>query len=92
MIASIIDRLKGGTGAYYIRVSTDQQDTERQQVAIERWMTDHELTIPDQFRFMDEGFVRDLPCRRPGFQRMLTAADTGLGNWIGADRQDCFGT
>ncbi len=60
--------LQDGQGAYCIRVSTDQQDTERQQASIRKWMTKHEVSIPDQFRFMDEGFVRDLPDARPEFQ------------------------
>ncbi len=81
-----------GTGAYYIRVSTDQQDTERQKEAIHRWLTTNRLAVPDQFQFEDNGFERDRPDLRPEFQRMLKCAEAGLFRWIVADRRDRFGT
>jgi len=84
--------LKNGQGAYYIRVSTDHQDTERQQASIRSWMEKYDVSVPEHFQFMDEGFVRDLPATRPEFQRMMQAVDKKLLRWIVADRQDRFGS
>jgi DNA invertase Pin-like site-specific DNA recombinase/uncharacterized coiled-coil protein SlyX len=85
------DRLKGN-GAYYIRVSTDDQDTARQHEAIGRWLKANKLTIAPHFRFEDHGFERDRPELRPDFQRMMRMIENGTIQWIVADAQDRFGT
>lgn len=86
-----IKRLKG-TGGSYIRCSTDDQDTQRQHASIEKFLGDNNLNIPQQFRFEDKGWARDEAKKRPDFQRMLKAVETGLIQWIVCDRQDRFGT
>ncbi len=85
-------RYCSGVGAWYIRVSTDQQDTQRQHEAIAAWLTRHELIVPGQFQFEDHGLKRDQPEKRPEFMRMLKMAEVGLINWIVSDSQDRFGT
>lgn len=84
--------LQSGMGAFYIRVSDDEQDTKRQLEAIQRWLNKHGLAVPEHCQFMDEGFVRDLPQLRPDFERMVKMVDAGLLRWIVADRQDRFGS
>ena len=84
--------LHEGVGAYYVRVSDDVQDIKRQVEGIQRWLNRHGVVVPEQFRFMDEGFVRDLPLLRPEFQKMMKAVDAGQIRWIVADRQDRFGS
>jgi DNA invertase Pin-like site-specific DNA recombinase len=81
-----------GPGGWYIRVSGDEQDTESQRQAVERWLSHHGLSVVPQFRFEDDGFERDRPEERPEFMRMLRCAEAGLVKWIVADRQDRFGT
>jgi DNA invertase Pin-like site-specific DNA recombinase/uncharacterized coiled-coil protein SlyX len=85
------DRLNGN-GAYYIRVSTDRQDTQRQQDTVNQWLASHEVKIGPQFRFEDDGFERDRPDLRPEFQRMMKCAESKLIQWIIVDAQDRFGT
>lgn len=85
-------RYCSGVGAWYIRVSTDQQDTQRQREAIAAWLDRHELIVPDQFQFEDHGLKRDQPEKRPEFMRMLRMAEAGLLDWIVSDSQDRFGT
>ncbi len=88
----LLDLLRRGTGASYIRVSTDEQETQRQRDSISRWLTANKLSIKPQYRFEDEGFERDLPQLRPDFQRMMVYSDRRLIQWIVADQQDRFGT
>ena len=48
-----------GTGAAYIRVSTDQQDTERQYAAARAFGKRHGVSISKQHWYKDEGSARD---------------------------------
>jgi DNA invertase Pin-like site-specific DNA recombinase len=85
-------RYFSGVGAWYIRVSTDQQDTQRQHDSVAAWLARHNLIVSDQFQFEDHGLKRDQPEKRPEFMRMLKMAEAGLINWIVSDSQDRFGT
>lgn len=73
--------------AAYIRVSSDKQDTERQEIRIRA------TNLPIAFWFRDNvgKNPRDLPHKRPDFQRMLQAVEAGLIDTIVVDRQDRFG-
>lgn len=73
--------------AAYIRVSSDKQETERQELSIELagitvdyWIKDAEGKNP-----------RDLPEKRAGFQKLLALVNAGLVKSIVVDRQDRFG-
>ena len=77
----------GKATAAYVRVSSDKQDTARQEtriratgLPISRWFRDNIGRNP-----------RDLPHKRPAFQEMLQAVEGGLLGKIVVDRQDRFG-
>jgi DNA invertase Pin-like site-specific DNA recombinase len=80
-----------GNGAAYIRVSDDQQDTQRQYDALRAFLERHGATIPKQHWFKDEGWARDTADRRPEFQRLVKLAEAGAVKWIMVDRLDRFG-
>ncbi|NQT11722.1 MAG: recombinase family protein [Planctomycetes bacterium] len=78
----------GKQTAAYVRVSSDKQDTERQEadirasgIPIDLWVHDNEGKNP-----------RDLPEKRPGFQKLLAGVRAGIFGTIVVDRQDRFGT
>lgn len=73
--------------AAYVRVSSDKQDTARQEKRIKA------TGLPIAFWFRDAigKNPRDLPHKRPEFQRMLKAVEAGLIDKIVVDRQDRFG-
>ena len=81
-----------GQGAAYIRVSTDQQDTERQYSAVRAFEQRHGVKIPKQHWFEDEGWASDMDKQRPEFNRMLAQAESGRIQWIVVDSLDRFGT
>lgn len=81
-----------GNGAYYIRASSDKQDTERQRLSISKWLKANDLEVRPFFCFADEDLERDRPELRPEFQKMIKAAQEGLIKWIVVDAQDRFGT
>jgi DNA invertase Pin-like site-specific DNA recombinase len=81
-----------GTGAAYVRVSDDIQDTQRQYAALHAFAKRHGVTIPKPFWFEDEGWARDTAERRPEFQRMLKLAEAGQVQWIVVAELDRFGT
>lgn len=81
-----------GTGAAYIRVSTDQQDTERQYAAIREFERRHSVTIAPHHSYKDVGWARDADKLRPEFNRLLDLAKRGAVKWIVVDRLDRFGT
>jgi DNA invertase Pin-like site-specific DNA recombinase len=81
-----------GPGGAYVRVSDDQQDTQRQYEAIAAFEERHEVSIAPQHRFADEGWARDTAAVRPGFQRMLKLAERGDLKWIVVSERDRFGT
>lgn len=81
-----------GTGAAYIRVSTEQQDTERQYAAVSAFEQHYGVSIPKQYWFKDEGWARDEADRRPDFQRLMKLAESGRVQWIVVDQLDRFGT
>ncbi|MFO0825226.1 MAG: recombinase family protein [Gemmataceae bacterium] len=81
-----------GTGAAYIRVSSDKQEVDRQLESIATFEKRHGVSIAHPFWFKDEGWARDTAEKRPDFQRMMKLAQAGQLGWIVADRQDRFGT
>src|SRR5215471_3652798 len=80
-----------GAGAAYVRVSDDQQDTQRQYDAIRAFEQRHGVSIPRSYRFEDEGWARDTADRRPDFQRLMQLAEASRIQWIVVDRLDRFG-
>ncbi len=81
-----------GVGAAYIRISDDDQDVKRQIEAIESFEARHEVKIPKQYWFKDEGWARDKADRRPDFQRLVKLAQQQSIQWIVVDMLDRFGT
>src|SRR5688572_28974613 len=81
-----------GTGAAYLRVSDDQQETIRQYDAVHDFERRHGVTIPKHHWYKDEGWARDTADKRPDFQRLLKAAQRGDIQWIVVDKLDRFGT
>jgi DNA invertase Pin-like site-specific DNA recombinase len=81
-----------GTGAAYVRVSTDQQDTIRQHKAIHAFEGRYGVTIPKEMWFEDHGLSRDAADRRPQFQRLIALSEAGKVQWIVVDALDRFGT
>ena len=65
------------TAAAYIRVSTDDQieySPDSQLKAIRKYAKDHELILPEEFVFIDEGISGRKADKRPSFQRMIGTA------------------
>lgn len=65
------------TAAAYIRVSTDDQveySPDSQLKAIRKYAKEHELILPDEFVFVDEGISGRKADKRPSFQRMIGTA------------------
>jgi DNA invertase Pin-like site-specific DNA recombinase len=81
-----------GTGAAYIRVSDDAQDTARQYASAHAFEKRHGVTIPKHNWFKDEAWARDTADRRPDFQRLLKEVEAGRVQWIVVDQLDRFGT
>jgi DNA invertase Pin-like site-specific DNA recombinase len=84
--------LRSGTGAAYIRVSTDQQDTQRQYDNVRAFEKQNGVTIKPDNWFKDEGWARDTADKRPDFQRLMKLAEAGRVRWIVVDQLDRFGT
>ena len=81
-----------GDGAAYIRVSGDEQDTQRQYTSIRSFLKEHSATIPPAHWFKDEGWSRDEDTIRPEFNRLLRLVALKKIKWIVIDRLDRFGT
>ena len=65
------------TAAAYIRVSTDEQveySPESQLKAIRKYAKDHDMILPEEFVFVDEGISGRKADKRPSFQRMIGTA------------------
>ena len=65
------------TAAAYIRVSTDDQvefSPDSQLKAIRKYAKEHELILPEEFVFVDEGISGRKADKRPSFQRMIGTA------------------
>lgn len=65
------------TAAAYIRVSTDDQieySPESQLKAIRKYAKEHDLILPEEFVFIDEGISGRKADKRPSFQRMIGTA------------------
>lgn len=65
------------TAAAYIRVSTDDQvefSPDSQLKAIRKYAKEHELILPEEFIFVDEGISGRKADKRPSFQRMIGTA------------------
>src|SRR5262249_5209873 len=80
-----------GTGAAYIRVSGDEQDTERQYASIRAFEQRHGVSIPGRHWFKEDGWARDQADKRPDLQRMIQEAEAGQVQWIVVDALDRFG-
>lgn len=81
-----------GTGAAYIRVSDDQQDTERQYSAVRAFEKKHGVSISKHHWYEDEGWARDTADDRPAFQQLMKQAENGVISWIVVSERDRFGT
>lgn len=67
------------TAAAYIRVSTEEQteySPDSQLKAIRKYAKEHDMILPDEFIFIDEGISGRTAGKRPGFQRMIGTAKT----------------
>lgn len=67
------------TAAAYIRVSTEDQteySPDSQLKAIRKYAKDHDMILPEEFIFMDEGISGRTAGKRPEFQRMIGTAKT----------------
>ena len=65
------------TAAAYIRVSTDDQieySPESQLKAIQKYAKEHEMILPEEFVFVDEGISGRKAEKRPSFQQMIATA------------------
>lgn len=65
------------TAAAYIRVSTDDQvefSPDSQLKAIRKYAKEHDLILPEEFIFVDEGISGRKADKRPSFQRMIGTA------------------
>jgi DNA invertase Pin-like site-specific DNA recombinase len=78
----------GRATAGYVRISSDKQDTARQ----EKRIAATGLPITLWFRDDTGKNPRDLAHKRPAFQAMLKAVEADLIGTIVIDRQDRFGT
>lgn len=79
-----------GNGAAYIRVSKEDQETDRQHESIASFQKRHEVKIPKNRVFKDEGWARDTADERPGFQSLIKLAEAGQVQWIVVDKLDRF--
>lgn len=65
------------TAAAYIRVSTEEQteySPDSQLKAVRKYAKEHDMILPDEFVFMDEGISGRTAGKRPEFQRMIGTA------------------
>ena len=65
------------TGAAYIRVSTDEQvefSPDSQLRAIKNYAEGHDIIIPEDYIFIDEGISGRKADKRPSFQQMICTA------------------
>jgi DNA invertase Pin-like site-specific DNA recombinase len=78
--------------ATYLRVSSDKQDVARQRQSIKHWADTHGYQISHWFEDSEGRNPRDLAARRPQFQKLLRAVESGMVKRIIVDSQDRFGT
>lgn len=78
--------------AAYIRVSSDKQDTARQEEAVKLAAKRLDVKIDHWFKDSEGRNPRDLPHKRKEFQRMMAAVEAGRLSLIIVDSQDRFGT
>ena len=67
------------TAAAYVRVSTEDQveySPDSQIKAIQKYAKDHDMILPQEFIFADEGISGRKALNRPAFQRMIGLAKT----------------
>ncbi|HEV8066558.1 MAG TPA: recombinase family protein [Planctomycetaceae bacterium] len=83
--------LHGKRIAAYVRVSSDQQDTTRQEQSIKDWAKRNGLKIADWFTDNKGRNPRDKGDKRLNFQRLLALVRTGSVDAIVVDSQDRFG-
>ena len=77
-----------GEGAAYVRVSTEQQDEQRQREAIVRWLASYSAEVQAANWYVDHGWRRWEASVRPAWQKLLKDAEAGRIKWIVIDRQD----
>lgn len=73
-LSSILDRK---TGAIYIRVSTDRQEElspDAQRRLLLEYAKDHNIDVPAEFIFQDNGISGRQAKKRPAFQEMIALA------------------
>jgi DNA invertase Pin-like site-specific DNA recombinase len=80
-----------GVGAAYVRVSGDRQELQRQLDSLSAFEKRHKVKVADRRRYEDHGLPRDLSAKRPDWQRMMRAAESGALKWIAVDQIDRFG-
>lgn len=71
-----------------LRVSTDEQDTQRQRLAIERYAKQNGLVIA---RWYEDKESRDLSESRPEFQKLIAAVQSGQVLVVLIEKFDRFG-
>ena len=67
------------TAAAYIRVSTEEQteySPDSQLKAIRKYAKDHDMLLPEEYIYIDEGISGRTAGKRPEFQRMIGTAKT----------------
>ena len=67
------------TAAAYIRVSTDDQiefSPDSQLKAIRKYAKEHDMILPKEYVFVDEGISGRTAAKRPEFNRMIATAKT----------------
>jgi DNA invertase Pin-like site-specific DNA recombinase len=74
--------------AALLRVSTDEQDTARQRLAVERYARDNGLVVS---RWYEDKESRDLSHSRPAFRRMLADVEAGAISLVLIEKFDRFG-
>lgn len=77
-----------GVGARLFRVSTDQQDTDRQQADIARWERQHAVVATYTFEDKESRLLSE---QRPDFQRMMRLVESGGLNWVVIQTTDRLG-
>ncbi|MFO0847949.1 MAG: recombinase family protein [Gemmataceae bacterium] len=79
-----------GTGAAYLRVSTQDQDTSHQRTAILDWLAKHGGRIAPTNWLEDINWSRTEDESRPSFQRLLSLVDRRKIQWIAVFALDRF--
>src|SRR5262249_2953223 len=80
---------QGSRGAAYLRVSDGgKQELDSQRASIDAYLKANGLTVQT---FYEDSGSRDLPHKRPSFQRMMKAVEAGRYDFILVDHRDRLG-